>query len=318
MQTKELRAVKETTEDLDRVQRLIEKAFREQIYVPLLAELRESEAIYNSTDEIAKALMRGRISYRLGKFTGRFNATISKELKKIGAVWDKKQQAFVLPKAKVPPQIRSAIAAGHTRFTDAVQKIQERISKILPENVAEAFQGTDVFDELLGKLDRNISKTLEGITIQPKLSDKERRKIADGYTDNMRLYIKDWTEEEIVKLRKSVEKKTFLGQRYEDLAKTIERRYQVSKSKAKFLARQETNLFISEFKETRYKSAGSTEYTWCCVVGSQKHPVRPMHKKLNGTRQSWDRPPVVNEEGQRKNPGQDYGCRCFARPIIKF
>ena len=53
------------------------------------------------------------------------------------------------------------------------------------------------------------------------------------------------------------------------------------------------------------------------VVGSPNHPVREMHKALAGKVFSWDDPPITNEKGDRNNPGQDYGCRCYARPIVE-
>lgn len=41
-----------------------------------------------------------------------------------------------------------------------------------------------------------------------------------------------------------------------------------------------------------------------------------MHQELDGTEQSWDDPPVTNEDGDRNHPGEDYQCRCVAYPIL--
>ena len=92
----------------------------------------------------------------------------------------------------------------------------------------------------------------------------------------------------------------------------------MSQRKAKFLASQETRLLTSKLKEVRYKDVGIDEYIWQTVKGTPEHPVRPMHKKLNGTKQRFSSPPITNEKGQRNNPGEDYRCRCVARPIVKF
>ena len=118
----------------------------------------------------------------------------------------------------------------------------------------------------------------------------------------------------IVVVQKNVES----GERTLGLQRDIQKRYNVSASKAKFLARQETNLLGSEIQRQRYKAAGSEEYTWRTVVGTKNHPVRPSHKVLNNTIQRWDAPPITNAKGDRNHPRQDFGCRCQAIPIIRF
>jgi SPP1 gp7 family putative phage head morphogenesis protein len=95
----------------------------------------------------------------------------------------------------------------------------------------------------------------------------------------------------------------------------------VSANKAKFLARQETSLMTTKLKETRYREAGVNEYKWKTVAGSKLHPVRPSHKILEGRIFRWDDPPITTPPGEavrRNNPGQDYNCRCFAQPIVRF
>ncbi len=119
-------------------------------------------------------------------------------------------------------------------------------------------------------------------------------------------------------LRMKVQENVLAGNRYEGLVSDITKSFNVTASKAKFLARQETKLMTTKLKEDRYKEAGISEYKWVCVTGSKNHPVRPMHKKNNGMIFSFDNPPTVDENGSRKNPGQDYNCRCMAVPIVRF
>ena len=104
----------------------------------------------------------------------------------------------------------------------------------------------------------------------------------------------------------------------EKLAKKIKASYGVSQSKATFLARQESNLLLAKFRESRYNEIGCDEYIWQTVVGSPSSPVREGHARLNGTRQRFSNPPVVNKKGDRKNPSEDYGCRCRPKPVIRF
>ncbi len=112
--------------------------------------------------------------------------------------------------------------------------------------------------------------------------------------------------------------RTSQGYRYETLVAEIQKSYGISQRKAKFLARQETSLLMSKFKQVRYQEAGSNEYIWDCVAGSSAHPVRHFHLLNRGKIFRWDTGAPINANGDRKNPGQDYNCRCFAKPIIRF
>ena len=109
-------------------------------------------------------------------------------------------------------------------------------------------------------------------------------------------------------------KNTRQGIRAEGLVEIIQKQFGVSERKALFLAKQETSLLMSKYRETRYKEVGLNEYIWST---SQDSRVRPDHRKLNRKSFSFDSPPVVNEKGDKKNPGEDFGCRCVPKAIIR-
>lgn len=161
-------------------------------------------------------------------------------------------------------------------------------------------------------------KVLSQFVVSPKFSEEQVTKIAKEYNDNMKLSIKGWTEDKVKELRTLVEEKVMKGERYESLAKIIQDSYGTTQSKAQFLARQETNLLTTKIKETRYERAGVYEYKWKCVAGSKDHPVRPLHKIHDNKIFRFDNPPIVDKKGNRKNPGEDYRCRCTAIPIVRF
>ena len=120
------------------------------------------------------------------------------------------------------------------------------------------------------------------------------------------------------------------GNRREALIKKFMESYNVTENKAKVWARQETNLLMAKFKETKYLEAGVEEYEWRCVhMPHQPSPtaiykpgeVRYSHAILEGKIFSWKNPPVTTRPGEkqrRNNPGQDYQCRCFALPLVRF
>lgn len=295
------------------------KLLRDEVYYPLIKELGLSEkSLHNSVDDLLSAISSGRIVFFRGQFKGRFSAAVSKELKRLGAKWDRKHGSWKVPHSSLPISVKDAIASSEARFNDVLTKINKKLEDLLPEKIADKLDLTKAFDSTLWHVETRFQESVRNITVAPKLSLEQRKRIAEEYSGNMRLYIKDWTASEIQQLRKKVQSVTFDGDRYESMIKMIQKRYGVSQSKAKFLARQETSLLVTKFKEIRYQDAGVNEYKWRCVAGSPDHPVRPMHKALDGKRFSWDNPPVVDELGNRKHPGQDFNCRCTAVPIVRF
>lgn len=302
----------------DKLEKEMMRLFRDEFYLPLMRELYIEPIVKNSAgdDEVfVEAIRAGRLIFVRGSFRGKFSAAITKKLKSLGAKWDTTTKAFKLPSAKLPKHVRAVIEASKANFDRKAELIDRKLAQFLPEEFAERLKISKLFDGALWKAE---TKFKQGLAIEPIFTDESRARISDEYTKNFKRNIADWTKKEIVKLRGEVQKSAFAGNRYETMIDRIQKSYGVSQNKAKFLARQETNLLMAKFKETRYADAGVEEYQWVCAAGSPNHPVRPMHKKLNGKTFRFDNPPVVNLKGDRKNPGEDYGCRCFARPIVRF
>ena len=321
MQMKILKPVRVSTKDFDELEKRIKELFKKEIYLPILAELlpNASKVLKNSIDDdLLEAIRSGQIVFYRGKFSGKFNARISRAIRERGGKYNRKTKTFDVRLSQLPLEFRMAISSTADRFSRVIYAVQKKITEMLPEKIADSLKSADLFDSTLYKTNLAIEETMKGFIVGPDLTKEMRAKIAEEYSFNMQKYIQEWTGNEIINLRKVVEKHVFDGKRNSDLAKKIERRYGVAASKAKFLARQETHLLMSKFKESRYTGAGSHEYIWTNVVGSPAHPVRPMHKILDNTIQRWDDPPITDEKGSRNHPGEDYNCRCYPRAIVRF
>lgn len=377
---KELRPIRFPPELEKEVEDELSRVFREEIYLPLVKIVKQNprDILSNAkegTDVLLDAIKSGRIYFYRGQFRGDFNSLISKELRRLGAVWNSGTGTFNIQAAQLSDPIKLAINNSQTTFEKMLIRLEAKLSQILPAKIAEKIQIQKIFEKVIYKVDKEVEDTLKGtkrireeakrnlstdeidqssispstpptlpasdtdgvpvipqpaqttqlpksfveqVVIQPKFTPEQVTKIAEEYTENMKMYIKGWTEENIIKLREEIKQNTLEGKRFEGIVSAIENNYGVSQSKAKFLARQETNLLATKLKETRYLDAGVTEYRWVCVKGSPAHPVRPMHKKLDGTVHSWNNPPIVDQKGNRKNPGEDFNCRCVAKPIVRF
>lgn len=97
------------------------------------------------------------------------------------------------------------------------------------------------------------------------------------------------------------------GRRPESIAKEIEERFSVSKSRAKLIARDQVSKLNGQITKSRQTELGIEKYIWRT---SQDERVRDSHKELDGQEFSWADPPSVG------HPGSDYQCRCWAEPVI--
>lgn len=98
------------------------------------------------------------------------------------------------------------------------------------------------------------------------------------------------------------------------LAERIEEEFGMSRRRAQFVARDQTLKAANQLAQDHQRTAGVTEYIWT-TSGDER--VRDDHADLEGTRQSFDSPPIVDKRtGRRAHPGIDYQCRCTAFPIL--
>lgn len=320
----ELAPIRESTAEYEEIERRIKTVFRETVYLPILRKLRlPRKTIQNDKDALLRAIGAGRVYFvegRQARFKGAFDAATTKQLKSLGAKWNRAESSFEIPMARLPLDMLQAIRNRTTKFFSKLREVEQDLAKNLPEKIAGSVQVKNLFDSTLWKVDRQLKQTLKGLTVPPQLTTSEADRITSEWQENMELWIKDFAEEEISKLRKDIRKTILAGGRYESIVGAIQRSYGVTERKAKFLARQETALLMTKFKETRYTSAGIQEYKWRNVAGSKLHPVRPSHKLLDGKIFRWDDPPITtlpSEPARRNNPGQDYNCRCAAIPIFR-
>ncbi len=138
--------------------------------------------------------------------------------------------------------------------------------------------------------------------------------LKDDYTENLDLYIQKWHDEQILRLRKKVSENVQQGFRAENLIADIQAEKKVSYNKAKFLAKQETSLMVSKYRQVRYEDAGINRYMWST---SRDQRVRHDHRELQGKIFRFDQPPVTDKNtGARNNPGEDFNCRCVAIPVL--
>jgi SPP1 gp7 family putative phage head morphogenesis protein len=99
------------------------------------------------------------------------------------------------------------------------------------------------------------------------------------------------------------------------VSKEISARFGVSQRRAAFIARDQVAKLNGDLTRLRQTDLGIDNYIWRTSLDER---VRPGHAQLEGMRQSWDKPPIVDPKtGRRAHPGGDFNCRCTAEPDIE-
>ncbi|HHR6066221.1 TPA: phage minor head protein [Providencia alcalifaciens] len=117
------------------------------------------------------------------------------------------------------------------------------------------------------------------------------------------------------------------GGRHENLISIIKSRGEVSKTRAKFIARDQTAKLNAALTESRSRALGLDLYEW---GGTDDERERDSHHKLNRMLCKYSDPTVYSDDGgktwkKRKsigayegNPGTDYQCRCVPLPYVSW
>jgi len=266
------------------------------------------------------AIKKGKLTYRSGVFKGKFSSRVSKELKSYGAKWSIKEKGYLISRVSLPKEIFNQlekIERGNIRIYNRISNI---ISNI-PEKLNTYVKGLDFgkrADLLNDKMSEKFKETIgKQLGVQPKLDKVSRDRLKLEYNQQITKSIVNFTQDETERLRDVVAKEVFKGVSRSDLRDKLTKRFGISKTRAKFIARQETSLYVTKVKEIQYTSAGVMKYKWKAVGDSR---TRPEHKKANGKVFYWDHNlndnPVRNDKGLPVHPGEDFNCRCQAVPVI--
>lgn len=117
------------------------------------------------------------------------------------------------------------------------------------------------------------------------------------------------------------------GQRSTNLITQIKERYNVSQSRAKLIARDQTSKLNGSLVKVRAQALGSKTYVWSCVSDERS---RDSHKVLDGklckigddtvysddNGVTWKKRSTIG--GYIGEPTSDYNCRCAMLPVLEF
>lgn len=271
------------------------------------------------TTALMSALKSGAIHYQAGVFSGQFNIATSKELSAFAAFDGRSKTWIGFPPTEIiteAQRIKYAARGLNDRISTLLPQFQTRIDKQLKDL---AFPMKTVIVDLESAAEVEMTD----LSVWPVLTESAMKRLISGYNENQQLNVKNWAPEQVERLRAMVEKNVREGYNVGEMRELLMNEWGVSFNKAKFLARQETSLFVSTFRDERYQSAGVEEYVWlsahdsrCREANRYGGPAHGPGGPLHGHTFRFDDPPVSGTRGEKENPGVPYGCRCIARPVL--
>lgn len=200
-----------------------------------------------------------------------------------------------------PPEVATQFNAMRMEF-GGIEGVAQRLAK---DAVIRNLQAVD--ERLKAAIKDAVRVDVSGIFA----NDLELRSaMSQAVKANVAL-ITSIPEQYFEKLEKAVTENFIEGVRYEHLQSIVERIADVTESRAKLIARDQTSKMNSAFNSARQQSVGIQKYQWQTMEDER---VRESHAEMDGQECRWDSPPEV--DGENANPGEPIDCRCLAVPVF--
>lgn len=150
-----------------------------------------------------------------------------------------------------------------------------------------------------------------GFTVKFRMSDAQKDAYQAVIGENVSMIssiAKKYLDEVETEVMRSVSR----GRDLATLAEALQDRYNVTKNRAAFIARQQNNAATATLTKARQKELGIKKARWQHSAGG-KHP-RPEHVAFSG--KTYDIEKGAFLEGKWTWPGLEINCRCVSVPII--
>lgn len=244
----------------------------------------------------------------------------------------------LLMKKHLDPLVKEYKNQIHTdAVSDSVYKIfrtkARRSLNAMNEELIEALKyfGLDEQLEKVSKITQTHSirewrkavKDALGIDVSEKyykggIFDKIRKKWLSDSVTNIKKMMSD-SVQHVIEMMQNPEN---VDVDFIELIRQIQDEYESSKTFAFEAAGDQVSMLNAELTKSIHEDAGVTHYVW---ISQHDDKVRTSHRAFDGKIFSWKCPPdgwyLTKSKGliltgRRCHPGEDYGCRCHAKPVF--
>lgn len=176
--------------------------------------------------------------------------------------------------------------------------VDELVQKLAPKIVTP-------FAHLAGAVDANSRKAMGslGLDVRGQLGPH-----LDQFREWNQSLIKSAARDYMSDIAGVLDDPDTWGLRIEEIQALLVERGNVSESRAKLIARDQTQKLNANVNQFRQRNAGVSEYEWSTSLDER---VREEHMANEGQTFTWGNPPPSTGD-----PGDDVNCRCVAIPVI--
>ena len=220
-------------------------------------------------------------------------------------------------KRHVFPAIDAFVSHRQDSVVDWIERIMEQIRKTLVPQLSDArltWIAQTVAEYTETRTERDFEVQMNAIlTVGPMLVVKPTELQQLFVRENIKL-IRTVPENLLHQTEETILRGIRQGQTSKEIQKSIYRRLDLSKQRARLIARDQTSKYSGDLTRHHQTSVGITHYKW---QTSNDERVRSRHANLDGKIFSWSKPPVSDKSGGQNHPRQGINCRCDAIPINK-
>lgn len=219
------------------------------------------------------------------------------------------QMVMLHYKRVIVPQLKSYRADDDELNT--IQRILE-IIRALSLNIFSDNNIVNIANRFVNNLNlfnmKNImdQARIAGISIvqdTPKLKDFVKSSVTQNVS-----YIKSIESNLLDKVSTLIFEETVKGTASKQIQEQLMQSFDVSRSKAKFIAVDQSGSIFGQLTKERHTSIGVEKFAWLSA-GDKR--VRPEHQNYNGKTYTY------KDGANGKTPGSDYRCRCVGQPVFE-
>ena len=257
-------------------------------------------------------------------FIKKSSSTIAKAIKSIGGIYRPRKKTWKIDLKKYP-DIDQAQTVKNEQYMKNVSRIkdllidkQDEINNQIKNNVQIKLSQEKIkqaIKDIVRKANIAVpEKKSKGLGISLKANEALIEQFKDEYLESVSLPIVNMEQRAVERLRERILPLVIEeGITSRGLAEILQKEFDMTKRHAEFVARQETRIIKSKIIRDRALRTGHSRYIWRTAHDDR---VRDMHARLDGEVCDFNNPPIINNQGDRGNPGEDYNCRCIARIIL--
>jgi SPP1 gp7 family putative phage head morphogenesis protein len=165
---------------------------------------------------------------------------------------------------------------------------------------------------------RNSQELKRVLRVDPFASEPWLKPLTDDWIAQNVGLVRSVAESALGDLEQVIYRMVREGRSIKDIRTEVRDTFNISKNRAKLIARDQVNKFNGQLTETRQTHLGVVEYIW---HDSEDQRVRPDHARLDNKKFKWKSPPITvtsgKRAGERNHPGGDIQCRCWAEPVLE-